>query len=499
MAGPQRHRLLQGYPMLPLLRRAVPESVLEYAHRRADGELRLRPVARPDEAKEAGTPGDFAADKEPWIRLDDSRPLLVGVMPHTQCNPRVSGCGFCTFPHDNYNKTTLRRTAHAVARQVDEVFRAYPNLAKRPVEGVYFGGATANLTPRDDLASIGQALARHLDLSRAEITLEGVPSLFRSLFSGPFEALLEMPARHRRVSMGVQTFDDAMLARMGRQAFGGEREVARVVDKAHRRGMTASGDFLINLPGEPRAQMIEDIERAAAMGLDQICVYHLVVTDGQGTPWSRDEAVRASLPSVESACENWLAVREALLARGHVQSTLTNFERADVHATDRRFVYEEKSYTPDLFDALGFGPHAISTFMDLERRRAVKLVRGIQFEYDGSWGGNDLVFTYAEEDLRLLFVTRTLARLRVPRPRYKELFGADLTEHFGEALSATDEAGLTTLDADALHLTPRGMFFADSVAGLLAWPRALALRASGAGLHTPYMLFPRRRYHDGMG
>ena len=53
------------------------------------------------------------------------------------------------------------------------------------------------------------------------------------------------------------------------------------------------------------------------------------------------------------------------------------------------------------------------------------------------------------------------------------------------------EAGLAELTPDALRLTPRGMFYADSVAGLLAWPRVEALRGSGAGRHTRDVLEDR--------
>jgi hypothetical protein len=44
------------------------------------------------------------------------------------------------------------------------------------------------------------------------------------------------------------------------------------------------------------------------------------------------------------------------------------------------------------------------------------------------------------------------------------------------------------LDEMALILTPRGMFYADSVAGLFAWPRVEALRATGSGRHTRDLL-----------
>lgn len=484
--------------MLPLMRPAVelpdPRG-RRFAWRRADGQLGNPDVASAHEGGEGRAHGEH---EPPWVKLDPSRPLLVGVLPHTQCNPRVEACGFCTFPHDPYDRGLLRRTARNVADQIESFFGAHPELGARRADAVYFGGATANLTPRAELGAIGAALGRHLDLGGAEVTLEGVPSLFRSLLRGPFEVLLDMPARHRRISMGVQTFDEGMLARMGRSHFGDRRDVERAVEKAHRHGMTTSGDFLINLPSEPVSRMLSDVREAMSMGLDQICVYHLVVAQGQGTPWGESAQVRDSLPSLEQACESWLAVRDALLAGGYVQTTLTNFERADIHATDRRFVYEEQSFTPERHDAVGFGPLGISTFIDLGQRRAVKLVRGKALA-GGLWGERDLFFRYDEEDLRLLFVTRTLVRLAVSRATYRAIFGADLAEHFGPAIEAVEAAGLAALDEEALRLSPRGMFYADSVAGLLSWPRVEALRSAGAGRHTRDVLADEVRFRDFMG
>jgi oxygen-independent coproporphyrinogen-3 oxidase len=477
MAGPQRHRLLQGYPMLPLMRHAAQDRD---HFRELDGALT------------APTGGTL---EEPWVQFDPTRPLIVGVLPHTQCNPKVEGCGFCTFPHDPYDKHTLLRTVEEGEARIDALFKRWPELAKRRVDAVYFGGATANLTPGRALRSVGERLSRHLDLSGTEVTLEGVPSLFRSLFPGPFEALLDLPGRTRRISMGVQTFDDGWLARMGRKHFGDRRTVEQVVAKAHKKGLTASGDFLLNLPGQPRASMLEDLRAAEAVGFDQICVYHLVLTEGAA--WGRDKALLAALPDNRAACDAWLLARAWLLDHGFVQTTLTNFERAEVSRSARRFIYEEHSFSPERYDALGLGPLSISTFVNLGQRRAVKLVRGKHL-LDEDSGHDDLFFTYGEEDLRLLYLTRTLARLRVERGAYRAIFGPDVADHFGDALHAAQAADLATLDDKALCLTPRGMFYADAVAGLLAWERVEALRPTGAGQRTRDLL-DRRLVVDFMG
>jgi oxygen-independent coproporphyrinogen-3 oxidase len=446
--------------MLPLMRPASPE---------VEGRARVRPTRRIDGG---------LADEPPFIELDASRPIIVGVLPHTQCNPRVEGCGFCTFPHDRFDKSVLRLTVGGVADEIRAFFHEHPEMAKRRVDAVYLGGATANLTPAASLRRLCETLASHLDLGGAEVTLEGVPALFRSLFSGPFEVLLEVPARHHRISMGVQTFDAEQLRRMGRKGFGDRAVVSKVVDKAHRAGMTVSGDFLVNLPGEPRTKMLEDVRMAAEMGFDQICIYHLVLTENMGTPWASDPAIIAALPTVADGCDNWLAVRELLLELGFVQTTLTNFERASVNATDRRFVYEQHSFTPELYDALGFGPLSISTFVDTTAQRAVKLLRGKSMV---EWENRDLYFPYEPEDLRLLFLTRTLARLRVDRA----LLGDT------RAVEAVIEAGLAKLDARALTLTARGMFYADSVAGLFSSTRVAELHEAGAGRHTRDLLGDR--------
>jgi coproporphyrinogen III oxidase-like Fe-S oxidoreductase len=177
------------------------------------------------------------------------------------------------------------------------------------------------------------------------------------------------------------------------------------------------------------------------------------------------------------------------VALGFVQTTLTNFERAEVNASPRRFVYEEHSFTPQTYDALGFGPLSITTLSNLAQRRAIKFLRSRRKEaVGGQFSLHDFYFPYDEEDLKLLFITRSLPRLRIDRGAYRAIFSADLTDHFGAQAAAVVDAGLAILDDKSLALTPRGMFFADSVAGLFASRRAAEVRSMGAGIHTQDVL-----------
>jgi oxygen-independent coproporphyrinogen-3 oxidase len=142
--------------------------------------------------------------------------------------------------------------------------------------------------------------------------------------------LAQLPVGSRRISMGLQTFDEGFLRRMGRERFGDAKFVGKLVRRCRKLGIATSGDLLFNLPGQTPAQMDKDVDTAVGAGLDQICLYHLVLYEGLGTPWSKDPALLAQLPDNARACDQWLRLRERLMAAGYTQSTLTNFERSDV-------------------------------------------------------------------------------------------------------------------------------------------------------------------------
>ncbi len=444
MRGPQRHRLLQGYPMPPLM--------VNYN--------RTRPY-------------------EP-VKIDASRPLIVGVLPHAACNPSVQGCGYCTFPHEQFRASEVGSTVEAVMKEI-----ASSELTGRAVDALYFGGGTANLTPPDQFQQLCSLLGQRFQLDQAEVTLEGAPVYFTARKEALLQALEEMPVQSRRLSMGVQTFDQELLERMGRQALGNLEAVRRAVEAAQRRGMTTSADLMINMPGQTLEEMKADVRRASDLGFSQICVYHLVLFRGLGTPWSRDRDMLGSLPDNETAFENWLEVRELVLELGYQQKTLTNFER------EGHYRYEECSYRPELYDGVGFGPEALSCFTDQERQTAVKWMNeSYSADYRSAIGkegeARSKVFVYGETDLKILFLTRTLPRLEVSRGVYRTVFGSELLNDFGPALQALKQSGLVKWNDQSLRLTTRGMFFADSVAGLLAADRVVELRRGvRAGLNDP--------------
>lgn len=465
MRRPQRHRLLHGYPLAA----AMPS------------------------ADHLGPHDEVAFGEAP------DRKLIVGVLPHPFCNPAVTGCGFCTFPHEPGNSTKTTPVVDTVRNEVLAAGMTRP--LGRAVTALYFGGGTANLCEPEPFQRLCFELNADYGLQDAEVTLEGVPAHFLKGKPRLADVMRSwIKARHFRLSMGVQTFDEARLAQMGRSAFGTPQTFREVVEYAHKLGFTVSGDLLFNLPGQTRDEMLADVRRAIDIGLDHIGLYHLVMFRGLGTDWSKDDELLDALPENERACENWLALRERMLAAGWVQTSLTNFEPARFRNQPQRYQYEECSFQPDRFDAIGFGPSATSYAASADFAHGVKTMNPTSAEaYTAAVkAGNrvwDRCFGYKLHDQKVFWLTRRLAALDIDRFRYRGLFGSDVLDDFPARFEVLQSAKLIEVTPHAVRPTPRGMFYSDSVAALLA---AEAIRANRLAVKTrPAMVRDARENHAG--
>ena len=498
MARPQRHRLLQGFPAVPAMVPAVPVTL---AASGAPTSGRLHLVRQPDGALvdwlfRRGRNQAVDRSAPPLFTLDPSRDLIVGVIPHTQCVPRKEGCGFCTFPHDAANARDRRVMIDAVIDEISQHAQT-ESLHRRRVGAIYIGGGTANLSDPDDVTRIVRALQAAFVIDEAELSLEGTPHLFERLLSSHLTNLAAQPTATKRISLGIQTFDESFLRMMGRERFGGASLVKKLVKRARALSIATSGDLLFNLPGQQPAQMDHDVDVALACGLDQICLYNLVLYEGLGTPWSQDPALVAQMRASRDALAQWLRLRERLLAAGYVQTTLTNFERQDVVLGAHRFRYERASFSIERTDGLGVGPLSLSTFIDVPQRGGVKLMRRKDLR-GPPWSREDLMFLYDADTLPVLAVTRGLAKTRLDGATYRNWFGRALADDLAAPLAACAAAGLVAIDGDDVALTPEGMFYADAVVSTLAAGR---LRMDGAGVHTRDLLReqPRAQHYVSMG
>jgi len=180
----------------------------------------------------------------------------------------------------------------------------------------YLGGGTPSLLSPEQLDRLLAAVGRRL-IPGAEVTLEANPE---SLVA---EHLSVLAARGgTRLSLGVQSFQDAILAWHGRPTRRHHLDAARRL--VARWPGRLSLDLICGLEGQSALGQRRDLEEALDWGPDHVSFYSLTVEPG--TPLAH-RSRRAQLPDDDEAARWWLEGRDFLEASGFGAYEVSNFAR----------------------------------------------------------------------------------------------------------------------------------------------------------------------------
>lgn len=141
------------------------------------------------------------------------------------------------------------------------------------IETVYVGGGTPSLHPAQTSSLLSHVFRDLPVRSGAEVTAEANPE---SLTTTALDALRYGGVN--RVSIGVQSFDDAVLRLLGRchDSKLAAEACARVVDS----GLELSLDLICGVPGQTEASWLASLDRAISTGAKHVSVYPLAVEEG---------------------------------------------------------------------------------------------------------------------------------------------------------------------------------------------------------------------------
>ena len=154
---------------------------------------------------------------------------------------------------------------------VADLEAALPQVWGRPVHSIFIGGGTPSLFSADGIHRLlGDIRARLPLLPGCEITLEANPGSFERDRFKAFRA-----AGVTRLSVGVQSFDDAMLAKLGRVHDSAQARAA--LAEAAAAFETFNLDLMYALPGQTLAQLQDDLDTALGFKPPHLSIYHLTI------------------------------------------------------------------------------------------------------------------------------------------------------------------------------------------------------------------------------
>ncbi|KAM4890136.1 radical S-adenosyl methionine domain-containing protein 1, mitochondrial [Sylvia borin] len=425
----------------------------------------------------ASGPGP-AVEAAPEAVPETAAPATAALYVHwPYCRKRCSYCNFNTYAVPAVDEAALRaclvREAHTLLR-LSQV---------HSVTSVFFGGGTPSLASPGTVAAVLEAVAGAAHLpAGAEVTLEANPSSTSTSRLAGFRA-----AGVNRLSIGVQSLDNAELRMLGREHTAAEARKAVEAARQLFPGRT-SIDLLFGLPRQSRDAWAQRLEAALRLCDDHISLYQLTLERGTALAAQVRQGVLPA-PSQDLLADMYQTARTALVAAGFRHYEVSNFARKGALSTHNLSYWQGDQY-------IGVGPGAHGRFMlrgeggctreaRVQTLEPVTWMREVQSQGHGTRSRVVLSLLEQLEELLTLglrtdegITQERWARL-CPQHSLHAVFGEP-----GEA-RALQQEGWLVLDSGGLRCTWAGVAVLDSLLPDLLWQLQRVLGAPPPPRGTP--------------
>lgn len=214
----------------------------------------------------------------------------------------------------------------------------------RNLTSIHFGGGTPSLMSAPQVSRLIEAARRHWNFARdIEIAIEGNPADADQARWQDYRG-----AGITRMSLGVQSFDNAVLSRLGRDHDGAQ--ATKAAETAREIFPSISLDLIFGHAGQTQTDWADDLSRAIALSPDHISAYQLTIEDG--TAFARAESRGQARAVDDEASFNLYGQAKRLLgAAGYHHYEVSNYARPG-HSSKHNLAYWRG------VDYAGIGPGA---------------------------------------------------------------------------------------------------------------------------------------------
>ncbi|HVC11674.1 MAG TPA: radical SAM family heme chaperone HemW [Burkholderiales bacterium] len=396
----------------------------------------------------AGAVAGVALSLPGTLRLAALPPLAVYVhLPWC-----VRKCPYCDFnSHERKGELPEDDYVDALIADLEGLL---PSVWGRRATSVFLGGGTPSLFAPRSIDRLLSALRARLPLEpEAEVTLEANPGTAEA---GRFAGYRS--AGVNRLSLGVQSFDDRMLAALGR--IHGADEAQRAIEMGLRHFDNVNVDLMYGLPGQTPSMARSDIDEALRWGPSHVSAYQLTIETN--TVFYRK---RPELPEHDLCADMQLAAEEALGGAGYEHYETSAFARAGRRSRHNLNYWQFGDYL-----GLGAGAHGKISFADRITRhaRARQPREYMEAALRGTAGRGSLTEeqTVATRELPFEFM---LNALRLVEGFPVELFGARTGLPLSAAqagLAAAERQGLIERAGFRIRPSERGRLFLNELLAL---------------------------------
>lgn len=356
-------------------------------------------------------------------------------------------CLYCDFP--SFANQEKKQQAYVQALQ-KELEQKSDQCNGWKIKSVFFGGGTPTVLPTDALRQLLQTVFRcYTVLPDAEITIEANPG---TLDAETCQALYDMG--FRRLSMGVQAWQDDLLQRLGR--IHTRAQFLENYTNARNAGFTNINlDLMFSLPKQTLADWIETLDAVIALRPEHISAYSLIVEEG--TPFAQMYENGTYQQTAEDLDRQmYHTAVQKLEKAGYHQYEISNFAQAGKQSIHNKIYWQDDCY-------LGFGLGAHSYWENARFHNSYDLEEYITLAEQGIFPQEEKeILTEADAYAEFMFMGLRMTE-GICKTRFLERFGVSVTQIYGTQLQQLQAQGLLEETPTHYRLTPFGLDVSNQV------------------------------------
>ena len=328
-----------------------------------------------------------------------------------------------------------------------EEFRSYDIQKLRTL---YIGGGTPTALSASQLEVLLKGLTKNLDLSALEeLTIEANPG---DLDADKIAVLKNSAVN--RVSLGVQTFDDKMLKKIGRSHL--EKDIYENIDRLKLAGFdNISIDLIYALPGQTMEQVKENVAKAIGLDIPHMSLYSLIL-ENHTVFMNRMRRGKLPLPKEELEAEMFEYIIAELERAGFEHYEISNFSKPSFESRHNLMYWDNAEY-------YGIGAGASGYVNGVRYKNHGPIRHYLNAVEEGNARITEEHLSQKEQMEEEMFLGLR-KKSGVSMVRFEEKFGRSFDGLYGEIVKDLVQQGLMQIDGDRVRMTKRGLFLGDTVA-----------------------------------
>ena len=315
---------------------------------------------------------------------------------------------------------------------------------------LYIGGGTPTALSAQQLAYLLTELPKVMDLSEVEeFTIEANPGDL-----DPDKIAVLKDSQVNRVSLGVQTFDNKMLKKIGRSHQ--EQDIYDNICHLKQAGFdNISIDLIYALPGQTMDQVKENVAKAINLDIPHMSLYSLIL-ENHTVFMNRMRRGKLPLPKEELEAEMFEYIIEELEKAGFEHYEISNCSKPGFESRHNLVYWDNAEY-------YGLGAGA-SGYVDGIRYKNHGPIRHYLEAVEAGKARITEEHLTLEEKMEEELFLGLRKKTGVSKARFEEKFGVSFDQRYGQVVASLTEQGLLVPDDKQIRMTKRGLFLGDTVA-----------------------------------